>query len=130
MTTIPEINSHIVVLAEMFADFIEYNDSISFTDENQKEYLTSDTLIKNTEKSNYTSIQTLEELKKDGLNEFKHEVKSDTTLLNLCFLLYKQITEDNIDKLIVANDLLAYDRVDIDPNNPIIKKGSQIVYYK
>ena len=128
--TIPEINQQITVLTDMFADFIEYNDSVSFTDENQREYITSDTLIANTEKSNYSALESLQELKKDGLNEFKHDVKSETTLLNLCFELYGQITEDNIDKLIVANDLLAFDRIDIDPNNPTILKGSQIIYYK
>lgn len=130
MATIPEINAHIAALNDMFNDFIEYNDSVTFTDQNQQEYITSDTIIKNTEKSTYTAIQSLEEIKKDGLNEFKHLVQSDTTILNLCFILYGQITDANIDKLIVANDLLAFDNTDIDPNNPIILKGQEIIYYK
>jgi len=130
MQTVTELNYQIGVLAQMFEDFIAYNDSISFTDANQKEYVTSDTLVKNTEKANYSAIQELEEIKKNSLNEFVYKTISDTTLLNLCFLLYNIVTDENIDKLIIANDFLAYDRTDIDPNDPIIKKGIEVIYYK
>lgn len=130
MVTRTEIDYQISVLVQMLDEYVEYNDSVTFTDENQKEYVTSDTLVKNTERTNYTAIQELEEVKKDSLNEFIYPVIKDTTLLNLCFLLYNKVTDENIDKLIVSNDLLAYDRLDIDPNNPIIEKGTEIIYFK
>jgi len=128
--TIPEIDSQIAVLVEMFNDFIAYNDAIAFTDENNKSYITSDTLISNTEISNNTAIQALEELKKDSLTQYVHTVIQDTTIFNLCFELYGEITDENIEKLIIANDFLAYDRTDIDPNSPIIKRGVNVMYYK
>jgi hypothetical protein len=114
----------------MFEDFIVYNDTVSFTDSDQKEYVTSDTLILNVEKSTNSAIQALQELKKTSLNEYTYTTVEETTLLNLCFFLYGQVTEENIEKLINANDLHAYNRVDVDPVNPIIQRNTLITYYK
>jgi hypothetical protein len=128
--TIVEIEAQIKAIYEMYEDFISYNDSISYTDINQKKYVTSDTLLLNTEKSNNSAIQALQELKKTSLNEYKFKVIQDTTLLSLCFQFYNQVTEDNIEKLINANDFQAINRTDIDPVDPIIKRGAIITYYK
>lgn len=130
MFTKVELENTITSINDIFLQFIEYIDSLSFTDSNDKEYTTSETLISNTKKSAYSSIQYLEELKKDGLTEFSITPVQDTTIFDLCFLTYKIVNDENIDKLINANDLLAYNRTDIDPNNPIIKKGTKILYYK
>lgn len=130
MIVLSDINYQIKILNEQINDFVQYSDSIFILDENLKQFTTSDTITKNVKRSIYSAIQTLEELKKDSLQEFKHIVISDTTILNLAFELYGQITEENNDKLIIANDLLAYERLDIDPNNPIIPKGTEILYYK
>ena len=128
--TIVEINAQIAALYEMFEDFISYSDTISFTDSDHKEYVTSDTLLSNVEKSNNSAIQALQELKKTSLNEYSYTVVQDTTLLNLCFQLYNKVTEENIEKLINANDFQAYNRNDIDPVNPIIRRGTNVIYYK
>jgi hypothetical protein len=130
MVTREELDSKITAINEMFIDYIDYIDSISFTDENEKVYVTSETLISNTHKSVYSSVQSLEEQKKDSLLEYELTTKSDTTLFNLCFEIYTVVTDDLFDKLITANDLQAYNRTDIDPNDPIIRKGTKIIYYK
>lgn len=130
MATITEINDQIEVLNDILADFVSYNDSIAFTDADQKNYVTSDTLVENVKKGNYSAIQALEELKKTSLSKYSYVTKQDTTILNLCFLLYGQITEENIDKLIEANDFLAYNTLAFDPNDPIIKKETTVIYYK
>jgi hypothetical protein len=128
--TVVEINAQIQAINDMFDDFILYNDSVSFTDSDQKDYVTSDTLLLNVEKSNNSAIQALQELKKSSLNEYTYRVVQDTTLLNLCFFLYGQVTEDSIERLINANDFHAYNRLDIDPIDPVIKKDTIIIYYK
>lgn len=130
MLTVQEINNQIQVLQQMFADYIEYNDSIYFIGENEKIYTTSETLLKNTEVTNYTGIQELEQVKKTSLTERKFKIISDTTLFNVCFELYGQITESIINNLIIANDLGTINRNDIDPNDPILKKDMVIIYYK
>lgn len=129
MTTV-EINAQIAAIYEMFEDFINYNDTVSFTDSDQKRYVTSDTLVLNVEKSTNSAIQALQELKKTSLNEYTYTTVQETTLLNLCFLLYGQVTEANIEKLINANDFHAYNRLDIDPIDPVIKRDTVITYYK
>lgn len=128
--TVQEIDNQIQVLQQMFADYIEYNDSIDFIGENEKIYITSETLLKNTEVTNHTGIQGLENIKKTSLTERKFKIISDTTLFNVCFELYGQITEAIIDNLIIANDLGTINRNDIDPNDPILKKDMVIIYYK
>lgn len=125
-----EIEFNIASINEMFLDYIEYVDSIEFIDNNEKEHIISDTLINNTKKSSYSSVQYLEELKQNSLAEFIYTTKIDTTLFNICFEIYGIVDDDNFDKIITANDLQAYNRNDIDPNNPIIKKGTEIIYYK
>lgn len=130
MPTVQEINNQIKILGQMFADYIEYNDSIDFIGENEKIYVTSETLLKNTEITNYTAIQELEKLKKASLTERKIKLISDTTLFNVCFELYGKITEANINNLIIANDLGTINRNDIDPNDPILKKDMVVIYYK
>lgn len=130
MRTAQEINSQIAILEQMFADYIEYNDSIDFVGENEEIYNTSSTLLQNTEIANYSAIQELEEIRKNSLIERKTILSNDTTLYNVCFELYGQITEDVIDSLIIANDLGTINRNDIDPNDPILKKGMEIIYYK
>lgn len=128
--TAQDINSHIDILKQMFADYIAYNDSIDFTGENETIYITSDSLLKNVEITNHTAIQELEQIRKSSLTERKLILINDTTLYNICFELYGQITEDLMNNLIVANDLGAINRIDIDPNNPILYKGMEIIYYK
>jgi len=125
-----ELDYTINVINTLFYDYIEYIDSLYFIDENNKEYYTSDTLIANTKKSAYSSVQYIEELKKDGLIEYQIFPVSDTTLFDICFEVYGNVDDKNFDKLINANDFLAYDRNDIDPNDPVIKKGTKIIYYK
>ncbi len=125
-----ELDYTINVINTLFYEYIEYIDSLYFIDENNKEYYTSDTLIANTKKSAYSSVQYIEELKKDGLIEYQIFPVSDTTLFNICFEVYGNVDDENFDKLINANDFLAYDRDDIDPNDPVIKKGTKIIYYK
>lgn len=114
----------------MLIDYIEYIDSVEYTDINEKEYVTSEIIISNIKKATYNSVQFLEEQKKDSLTEYELITESDTTILNLCFDIYKTVTDDLIEKLIIANDLHAYNRTDIDPNDPIIRKGTKIIYYK
>jgi hypothetical protein len=128
--TVAEINNQIEILKQMFADYIAYNDGIDFTGENEKIYTTSETLLQNTEKTNYTAIQELEEIRQTSLTERKLTLVSDTTIYNVCFEIYNQITEDLINNLIIANDLGTNNRNDIDPNDPILKKGMVIIYYK
>lgn len=130
MATKAEIESNIVFINEMYIDYVEYIDSLEYIDSNEKEYTTSNTLVANTQKSSYTSVQYLEELIKDSLTEFTFIPNQDTTLFNICFEVYGVVNDDNFEKLIVANDLATYNRNDIDPNNPIIKKGTPILYYK
>jgi Txe/YoeB family toxin of Txe-Axe toxin-antitoxin module len=130
MATRVEINNQIGVLNELLEDFISYNDAISFTDSNQKVYVTSDTLVENVKKSNYSAIQALEELKKTSLTQYEYVTQQDTTILNLCFILYGQITEENITKLLEANDFQAFNTLDFDPNDPIIKRETTVIYYK
>ncbi len=125
-----EIDYNINLINSMYDDYVEYVDSVSYTDEDEKEYTISDTLIENVKKSIYNSLQYLEELKKESLKEYSLILQEDTTLLNICFEIYNQVTEENIEKLINANDLLTYDRFDIDPNSPILKRGMEIIYYK
>lgn len=125
-----EIDFNIKSISDMFIDYINYIDIIDFTDSNEKAFVTSSTLIANSSKSSYTSIQALEEIKKDSLTEFELITKFDTTIYNLCFEIYGIVNGDVFDKIITANDLNAFNRTDIDPNNPIIKKGTKIIYYK
>jgi hypothetical protein len=129
MTT-PEINAQIAAINEIFDDFVEYNDSISFVDENQKSYTTDPDLLSSTEQANYTAIQALEELKKISLNEYTYKTVQDTTLFNLCFQFYGAITDEHIDNLINANDLLKYNTLKGSPLDPIIPKDTVITYYK
>ena len=130
MITREELDFKIDSINDMFTDYINYIDSLEFTDSNEKVYFTSDTLISNTHKSVYTSIQELEEQKKDSLIEYELITKTDTTIFNLCFEIYGIVDDDIFDKIITANDLQAYNRTDIDPNNPVIRKGTKIIYYK
>lgn len=125
-----EIDYNINLINTMYDNYVEYVDSVSYTDTDEKVYSISDILIENTKKSVYNSLQYLEEIKKQSLKEYKLTLKEDTTLLNLCFEVYTQVTEENIQKLIDANDLLAYNRNDIDPYNPVLKRGMEIIYYK
>jgi hypothetical protein len=130
METRADIDYYINFINTMYDDFVEYADSLEYTDSDEKTYSISDTLVENTKKSVYTSLQYLEEQKKNSLQEFSHTVISDTTIIDLCFELYKEVNEENIETLYTANDLYAYNRSDIDPNNPIILKGTVIKYYK
>lgn len=130
MRTAQEIDSQIAVLNQMFADYIAYNDSVDVIGTNEEIYNTSTTLLQNTEVSNYSAIQELEEVRKNSLIEHKTILSNDTTLYNVCSDLYGQITEEIINSLIIANDLGTINRYDIDPNDPILKKDMVIVYYK
>lgn len=130
MTTKVELDYNIQIINILFYDYIEYIDSLEYIDSNDKQYFTSETLINSTKKSAYSSIQYIEELKKDGLTEYSIFPIQDTTLFDLCFNVYGVVDDDNFDKLITSNDLMAYNRLDIDPNNPIIRKGTKIIYYK
>lgn len=130
MATLTDIQYQIDFLKELFDDYIQHNDSVSFTDENLKEYVTSDTLLSNTAKSSQTAIQELENEKNNSLIEYEYIVPNDTTIFNICFATYGIVNETNIEQLIDANDLHAFNRTDIDPNDPIIKRGTKILYYK
>lgn len=130
MATKTDIEFQITELTLMYDDFITYNDSINFTDENEKVYVTSDTILSNTKKSSETSIQQLQQEKIDSLIEYELITTEDTTLFNICFEIYGVLTDDNFDQLIVANDFEAFNRTDIDPNDPIIKRGTKLIYYK
>lgn len=130
MITREEIDFNIKAINDMFIAFINHTDSIEFIDSNEKVYVTSNTLISNTHKSSYTSIQYLEEQKKESLIEYELITEFDTTIFNLCFKIYGIVNDDVFDKIIVANDLQAFNRTDIDPNNPVIRKGTKIIYYK
>lgn len=125
-----DIDFQIKALTALYADFIDYNDSIDFTDTNQNTFVVSDTLLSNTQKVIQTSIQELEKQKRESLIEYNFTPKMDTTLYNLCFELYGVINEDNLVLLIDANDFQGINRTDIDPLNPIIKKNTKIIYYK
>jgi hypothetical protein len=125
-----DIDYQISALNDLYADFVEYNDSVSFTDSDEKVYVTSETLLINAHKAIYTAVQEFEKEKRDSLVEYKYTPKSDTTLYNLCFLLYGVINEANLSQLIESNDLQGINRTDIDPLSPIIKKNTQILYYK
>jgi hypothetical protein len=130
METIADIEFKITSINELFDDYITYSDSISFTDENQKQFVTSDTLLFNTRVSKETSIQSLEETKKNSLNEFTLTLTEDTTLYNVCFQAYGVVNDDLFDQLIIANDLTGLNRTDIDPNDPLLRKGMVFIYYK
>lgn len=128
--TVAEINTHIETISDEFNSYIQYLDTISFTNDNQKEYSTSEIIILNVEKSTYNSIQYLEDLKNDSLREFRYILPQDSTILNLCFDFYNGITDKILDKFMIDNDFLAYNRTDIDPLDPVIPKGTEIIYYK
>lgn len=130
MITNVEIEYNIEFINNMFVDYIEYIDSVSYTDTDEKEYTTSETLVSNVKKASFNSIQYLEELKKDSLTEFEYIPTQDTTIFNICFEVYGVVNDETFDKIIIANDLMAYNRLDIDANEPIIKKGTKIIYYK
>lgn len=130
MQTISEINSQIAAINQLFSDFLNYIDSIEVYSDNLELFVPSQDLISAVDKSIYSSVQTLEQLKKDSLKEAKYTVISDTTIFNLCFLLYKNITKENIERLIVANDLLGYDNAGKEPYSPIVRKGTEIIYYQ
>lgn len=130
MVTKTDIEYQINALQELYDDFITYNDSISITDTNEKDYVTTDTLLENTQKCAQTSIQELEQQKRDSLVEYEYITTEDTTLFNICFRVHGVVNETNWEQLIVANDLNAFNRTDLDPNNPIIKKNTTIIYYK
>jgi hypothetical protein len=125
-----EIDFQITSLNELYDEFIAYNDSVSFTDNNQLKYATSDTLLFNTKKCFQTAIQQLEQDKQLSLTEYTYTPKNDTTIINLCYEVFGIVNDTNIDNLITANDLHCLNRKDIDPNSPIIKKNTRIVYYK
>jgi hypothetical protein len=125
-----EIEFQITSLNELYDEFIAYNDSVSFTDYNQLKYVTSDTLLFNTKKCFQTAIQQLEQDKQLSLTEYVYTTKIDTTLINICYEVYGIVNDTNIDNLIEANDLMCLNRNDINPNSPIIKKNTRIVYYK
>ncbi|MDX5583641.1 MAG: hypothetical protein QNK20_01735 [Aureibaculum sp.] len=130
MNTKVELDYNIQIINTLLFEYIEYIDSLEYIDSNEKEYYTSDTLVLNTKKSADSSIQYLEELRKDSLKEFYFFPVQDTTLFDLCHSIYDIVDDNNLDKLIISNDLMAYDRIDIDPIDPIIKKGTKIIYYK
>ena len=113
----------------MYSDYVEYIDSLYHVDSDQKAYTTLDTLAANVKKTAYTSVQYLETEKKNSLTPYTIALSQDSTLFGLCFLIYGSVNDELIDKLIEANDLLAYNRLDIDPNNPIIPRGTNITYY-
>jgi hypothetical protein len=130
MITKADIEYQITAITELFDEFITYNDSVTFTDSNEKNYVTSDTILYNAKKSSETAIQELEQQKRDSLTEYELTPNQDTTIFNICFAVYGSVTESNMNQLIIANDLHAINRTDIDPNNPIIKKNTKIIYYK
>lgn len=130
MATIQDIDFQIAALNELYEDFLTHNDSIDITDENQKVYVTTESLLYNTKVCSDTSIQKLEQVKRDSLVEYEYITKEDTTIFNICSTVYKVVNDTNFDMLITANDLDAFNRTDIDPMNPLIKKGTKIIYYK
>lgn len=130
MITTQDLNYQIDTIQLLHDEFIAYNDSINLTDTNEKVYVTSENLLSSTYKCAYTAIQQIEQQKRDSLTEYYFYPKFDTTLFNICFDTYGVVSEGNIEKLIVANDLNGINRTDIDPTDPIIKKGTKIIYYK
>lgn len=131
MATRVELDYTIETINSLLYDYIEYVDSLEYTEsETEKEYFTSETILANVKKTAYTSIQQLGEDKKDSLSEYVIIPIQDTTIFNLCFEIYGVVDDETFDKIIIANDLMAFDRTDIDPNDPIIKKGTRILYYK
>lgn len=125
-----DLQYQIDALNDMYDEFIAYNDSIDITDSNEKKFVTSNTLLSATQKCVQTAIQEIEQQKRDSLTEYVYTANQDTTLFNICFEVYKVVNETNIQQLITANDLSAFNRTDIDPNNPVIKKNTNIIYYK
>jgi len=130
MITKQDVDFQISSINELYDDFIVYVDSINITDSNELVYVTSDTLLSAVKKCKETSIQSLEEQKRDSLTEYSYTSNSDSTLFNICFEIYGTVNEENIEQLIVANDLQALNRLDINPMNPMIKKNTKIIYYK
>ena len=57
METKADIEFTIASINEMYVEYIEYIDSIEFIDTNEKEYVTSDTLLSNTKESSDSSVQ-------------------------------------------------------------------------
>lgn len=125
-----DIEYQITVLTEMHSDFIDFNDTVSFTGDYQLEYVTADIILANVQKSSYTAIQELEQQKRDSLIEYEFITASETTLFNICFEIYGVINDDKWESLIEANDLYGLNRTDIDPNSPTIPKNTKIIYYK
>jgi len=130
MATITDIEYQIKILTELYDEYIAYNDSLDITDENEKVYVVSDTLLANVQKSSDTAIQELHQQKANSLKEYTTTTTEDTTLYNLCFDIYKTVDDDKFDGLYELNDLMAKNRTDIDPLNPIIPKGTLIKYNK
>lgn len=130
ITTVTDINYQISQLQLMFDEFISDNDIITFTDNDEKEYVTSEILLYNVQKSIQTSIQELELEKNDSLVEYEYVLTEDLDIFNICFKTYGILNDDNFDLLIKTNDLQGFNRTDIDPLNPMLKKGTKILYYK
>ena len=61
MALLTDIDYAINNLNELYEDFITYNDSLDFTDSDEKVYVISDTLLSNTRKSHETSIHQLQQ---------------------------------------------------------------------
>jgi len=125
-----DLDYQIKAISELFDDFIEFNDSIDITDSDEKKYQTSDTLLYNTKVCAISAIQFLEQQKRDSLTEYEYITKQDSTIYNICFEVHGIVNDETMEQLIEANDLFAFNRTDIDPNNPIIKKNTKIIYYK
>ena len=130
MALITDIEYQINVLTELYEDYVIYNDSLDITDENEKVYVVSDTLLSNVQISSKTAIQELQQQKNNSLKSYNYTTTEDTTLFNICFEIYGNVDEDEFQTLLDANDLMAFNRTDIDPLNPIIPKNTVIIYYK
>ena len=130
MALITDIEYQINVLTELYEDYVIYNDSLDITDENEKVYVVSDTLLSNVQISSKTAIQELQQQKNNSLKSYNYTTTEDTTLFNICFEIYGNVDEDEFQTLLDANDLMAFNRTDIDPLNPIIPKNTLITYYK
>jgi hypothetical protein len=130
MALITDIEYQINILTELYEDYVTYNDSLDIIDENEKLFVVSDTLLANTQKSSETAIQELQQQKENSLKSYNFTTTEATTLFNICFEIYGTVDDDKFQTLIDANDLMAFNRTDIDPLNPIIPKDTLIIYYK
>lgn len=130
MALLTDIEYQITGLTGLYEDFIVYNDAIDITDSNEKVFVISDTLLANSQKSYETAIQELQQQKENTQKSYEFITQENTTLFNICFEKYGIVDDEKFETLIDANDLMAFDRTDIDPLNPIIPKDTLILYYK